>query len=40
VTCEADVIVAQGSEAGGFGGFVSGLALVQRRTEGGRMIQR
>jgi enoyl-[acyl-carrier protein] reductase II len=28
VACEADVIVAQGSEAGGFGGFVSGLALV------------
>jgi enoyl-[acyl-carrier protein] reductase II len=28
VACNADVIVAQGSEAGGFGGFVSGLALV------------
>ena len=28
VTLKADVIVAQGSEAGGFGGFVSGLALV------------
>jgi enoyl-[acyl-carrier protein] reductase II len=28
VACGADVIVAQGSEAGGFGGFVSGLALV------------
>ena len=28
VACKADVIVAQGSEAGGFGGFVSSLALV------------
>lgn len=28
VASKADVIVAQGSEAGGFGGFVSGLALI------------
>ena len=28
VACMADVIVAQGSEAGGFSGFVSGLALI------------